>query len=205
MSYLLWAIGVVAGAFLGLIFTILLQDKIAIILVKVLRIWVYEGERAISGKWYTYYVIIPDRATSASAKIPSGAVEVIRLRRAGSRVTGSNVRASRDYIILGVLRDGCYLTGTWRDLSEDRYHWGGFQLWWLDSGAGMVGKFVGKDSKNHINHGIWLWSRTEGGLYNLIDWAAGKGGYKFDSAKFRTELDYALAVNRKRPQQLADH
>lgn len=201
MALLLWAIGIVAGAFIGLIFTTLLQDQIAIIFVRLLRgLWIYEGQRSISGSWYTYYAIIPDHATSASAKKPSGAIEVIRLRRVGSRVTGSNNRASRDYIILGVLRDGCYLTGTWRDLSADRYHWGGFQLWWLNDGAGMVGKFVGKDSKNHINHGIWLWSRAEYGLDNLVDWAADTGGYRINSEQLKSELHAALASHRKRLQ-----
>lgn len=61
---------------------------------------------------------------------------------------------------------------------------GGFQLYWSDDGHGMVGKFVGKDSQNHINHGIWIWARDMDALSDLAYWAATAGGYEFDSAKF---------------------
>jgi len=192
MTYLLWVVGIIAGAFLGLVFTILMQDRISILIARALGgLYIYDSSRSISGDWYTYYVVLADRTTSVSAKIPSKSIEIIRLRRVGSRVTGVNVRESRDYIILGTLRDGSYFTGTWRDVSRDRYHWGGFQLWWLDSGQGMVGKFVGKDSRNHVNHGIWLWCRSEEGLYNLADWAASRGGYRVDAAYLKAGLDAA--------------
>jgi hypothetical protein len=135
--------------------------------------------------------------TSRSAAMPSGSVEIIRLKQVGTHVSGTNDLKSRNYLILAVLRDRCYLTGTWRDLSEGRYHWGGFQLWLLDNGRGMAGKFVGKDSKNHINHGIWLWAHTEQGLYELADWAASKGGYSFDLARFKHGLDVALNGQNK--------
>jgi hypothetical protein len=113
----------------------------------------------------------------------------------GKRVSGTNDLKSRDYLILAVLRDGCYLTGTRRDLSEGRYHWGGFQLWLLDNGRGMIGKFVGKDSHNHINRGIWLWAHDVQGLYTLADWAASKGGYSFDLSEFKQGLNGALAAS----------
>ena len=56
----------------------------------------------------------------------------------------------------------------------------------------MVGKFAGKDSHNHINHGIWLWARTEGGLYSIADWAATNGGYVSDASELKSRLDAAV-------------
>ena len=193
MPELIWIVGALGSAFVGLVLTILFQDRISVVLVKILRgFWSDGGKRTVSGDWYTYYTATPEVATSPTAAIPSGAIEIIRLRQIGSRVAGANVMKSRDYAIIAVLRDGSYLTGTWRDLSEGRYHWGGFQLWWLDSGRGMVGKFVGKDSRNHINHGMWLWARSEVGLHKLAEWAATKGGYTFDLETFQRGLDVAL-------------
>jgi hypothetical protein len=194
VNIVLWIAGAVASAFIGLVFTVLFQDRLSIILVNVLRgVWVGDRRRSISGDWFTYYAVVPDRATSSSAAEPSGSIEVIRLSQVGNRVAGVNTSRSRDYQILAVLRDDSYLTGTWRDFSEGRYHWGGFQLWWLDNGRGLVGKFVGKDSRNHINHGIWLWARKKDDLYRLADWTCSKGGYAFDISDFKSGLDAALA------------
>lgn len=193
MAPVLWFVGAIGSALIGLLLTILFQDRIATLLAKIPGgIRIGEGHRSITGNWFTYFVVIPDRTTSVTAAMPSGAVGVIRLTQVGSRVSGTNNLRSPDYVILGVFRDDCYLTGTWRDLSEGRYHWGGFQLWFLDNGLGMAGKFVGKDSRNHINHGIWLWARSEKGLYSLADWAASEGGYSFELVEFKKGLDAAL-------------
>lgn len=108
-------------------------------------------------------------------------------------------------MILGTLQAEFYLTGTWRDLSEDGYHWGAFQLWWHPNARGMVGKFAGKGSDNHIDHGIWLWVRDsqkpddKQRLYDLVNWAADKekGGYLLDAAGVRQELRRLLRPRRQ--------
>jgi hypothetical protein len=123
---------------------------------------------------------------------PRRSIEIIRLRKIGKRVFGVTVASRRDYRISGIFQDGKYLTGTWRDSSKGRYHWGGFQLCWLDNGRGMVGKFVGKDSENHINHGIWLWTRDEANLPGLLAWASTRGGYSFDKDRMLKALRRAL-------------
>lgn len=193
MTVLIWLAGALASAIIALLLTLLFQDNISVFLAKTSRgFWSAAGNRSVTGRWYTYYATIPEEATSPTAAVPSGSVEVIRLRQIGNRVAGANEQKSRDYVIIGVLRNDSYLTGTWRDFSERRYHWGGFQLWWLDSGSGMVGKFIGKDSRNHINHGMWLWARSENGLYELADWAATRGGYGFDVVMFKCGLDAAI-------------
>ena len=193
MPVLIWMGGALGSAVIGLLLTLIFQDKVSVFLAKSSRgFWAGGGSRTVSGRWYTYYAATPEVATSPTAAVPSGSIEIIRLRQIGNRIAGANESKSRDYVIVAILRDGSYLTGTWRDFSEGRYHWGGFQLWWLDSGKGMVGKFVGKDSRNHINHGMWLWARSEYGLYHLAEWAAAKGGYIFDITAFKCGLDAAL-------------
>jgi len=57
----------------------------------------------------------------------------------------------------------------------------------------MVGKFVGKDSRNHINHGVWLWARRAERLHDLASWAADAGGYEFDTQAFTEGINEALA------------
>jgi hypothetical protein len=100
-------------------------------------------------------------------------------------------------VIPGTLRDNSYFTGTWQDLSGDRYHWGAFQLWWHSKEErGMVGKFVGKGSDNHIDHGIWLWARDERKLCDLADWAVSKG-YSLDTVSVRAELGSLLRAHQQ--------
>ena len=193
MSVLLWVIGAIASAFLGLLFTLLFQDQISLILVRILRgFWVGGERRTVSGDWYTYYSVSPERGTSVSAAAPNDAVVVVRLRHLGNRVAGMSVTKHRDYTIIGTLQDRSVLTGTWCDYLGGRYSWGALQLWWLSNGRGMVGKFVGKDAQNHINHGIWLWARTRDELYALADWAASNGGYILDSTDLKRRIDMAL-------------
>ena len=61
MPYILWTLGIVVSAFAGLVATILFQDRIAVLLAKVLRgVWIGEKNRTVSGIWFTYYAVIPD-------------------------------------------------------------------------------------------------------------------------------------------------
>lgn len=57
----------------------------------------------------------------------------------------------------------------------------------------MAGKFVGKDSQNHINHGIWLWGRTEKDLHEMVARAV-KLGYASDAVALTERLYAALTV-----------
>jgi hypothetical protein len=197
MHALIWAGGTVASCLMGLVLTTLAQDKVALMLAKLTRGIEFTGRgRDISGNWYTYYAVIPESTTSPSGATPSGSIEIIHLRKIAKRVFGVTVASSRDYRISGIFQDGKYFTGTWRDSSRGRYHWGGFQLCWLDNGRGMVGKFIGKDSENHVNHGIWLWTRDEADLIKLLHWAGARGGYSFSKESMSKGLRSALARRR---------
>lgn len=193
MQWLAWSAGIVFSAFLGVVFTVLLQDQVSDMVARILRVIASPNRgRRISGEWFTYWGIVSEPGSSSSAARPSTEVASIRLRRVGERVIGSDRAKGNEYVISATLQAGQFLTGTWHDSSNGRYQWGGFQLCWGDDGSGMVGKFVGKDSQNHINHGIWLWARNVEDLPRLADWAATSGGYQFESALFIRALNSAL-------------
>ena len=126
MSLLLWIAGAIVSAFIGVLLTVLFQDRVSVVLVKILRgFWGDGGRRTLSGDWYTFYSVSPESGTSLSASSTKGSVEIIRLRNVGSRVAGVNAIKSRNYIIWAVLKDSSCLTGTWRNSIDGRYNWGG--------------------------------------------------------------------------------
>lgn len=193
MSLMLWVAGAVASALVGLMITILFQDRISAILVRAVPgFWITTNRRSLSGIWYSYYAVSPEHGTSFTAA-PADAVLLIRLRQIGSRVAGTSARESRNYAISAALQGDFYLTGTWRNFTGGRYDWGAFQLYWPSGSTGMAGKFVGKDSQNHINHGIWLWGRTEKDLHEMVARAV-KLGYASDAVALTERLYAALTV-----------
>ena len=187
MTVVLWLLGVVFSAMVGVVLTVVFSDDVAIGLARITSLGGLRG-RDVAGTWLTYYVIIPDVATSKTAAQPSGQIEIITLRRIRSRIVGRNARLSREYLIRGEVTAEKFLTGTWADRSNDRHHWGGFQLNWSDSGRYMIGKFVGKDSRNHINHGLWLWARTHADLSAAAKSLADSGGYGRAATRLLEEL-----------------
>jgi hypothetical protein len=201
MSLLIWTVGAIVSAFIGVLLTVLFQDRISEGLLRTMRGFSSDGgRRTLAGEWYTFYCVSPERGTSPSASAAKGAVEIIRLRQVGSRVAGANSERTRNYTISAVLQADYCLTGTWRNFIDGRYNWGAFQLCWLDNGQGLVGKFAGKDSSNHINHGLWLWARTQDGLYSIANWTATIGGYGStasrpgpDASALKARLDDAFA------------
>lgn len=192
MPLLLWVAGAIAAAFVGLVLTLLFEDQVSVILVKTLHgFWINNGHRNLSGTWYSYYSVSPEWGTSPSAAASNDGILVIRLRQIGNKVAGTSL--SRNYFISASVQDS-YLTGTWRNTLGGRYDWGAFQLWW-PSGQIMAGKFVGRDSRNYINHGIWLWARTEKELNNIkLVTLAADFGYVSDIDALRVRLGAALTL-----------
>jgi hypothetical protein len=202
MQVVVWIGSTVGGAIITLLLTVLFQDKVVDLMARALSITAIAGRgRVISGTWFTYWGIVPESTSSATAIRPSTEIAAIRLRRVGDRVIGSDATKGRNYVVSATLRDGKFLTGTWHDFSNSRYQWGGFQLCWDDEGSGMVGKFVGKDSRNHINHGVWLWARRAESLRDLASWAADAGGYEFDTQAFTEGIKEALAAGSSKDVQ----
>ena len=191
MSLLLWLAGAVASAFIGLLLTILFQDQISSAVISALQgFQTGDGHRTLSGDWYSYYVIFPEKGTSSTARTARDTLRIIRLRQVGTRVAGRGIGKGRNYFTLAIFQEP-YLTGTWRNSINGRRSWGAFQLFSHDSSDWMVGKFVGKDSKAHVNHGIWLWARESNELYAAADWA-GEEGYVPDIAELKERLGIVL-------------
>lgn len=190
MSLLLWTAGAVFSALVGLLITVLFQDRVSVALLKVLRGFrVDRNNRNLSGKWYSYFYIAPESGQSRTAAAMNR-ILTIRLRQVGTRVAGTGTENSRNYFALATFREP-YLTGTWRNSIDGRNSWGAFQLLCHDNGRWMAGKFVGKDSGGHINHGLWLWAQTADELYQVVEWAAERK-YVSNATKFRTRLNAVL-------------
>jgi hypothetical protein len=187
-SLLLWAAGAVVSAFIGLLLTVLFQDRVSRALARVFPgSWFDGGDRDVSGVWWSYYAVSLDQEASSTAP---EAILTIRLRQLGRRVIGTGVESSRDYFAQATFRDP-YLTGTWRNYIDERYSWGAFQLFLLNDNRLMLGKFVGKNSQNFITDGIWLWAKSEHGLHDAARYAASRG-YLFDVAKLKALLPTEL-------------
>jgi len=199
MTLLLWIAGAIASAFVGLVISTLFQDRISLTLAKTLHFSMHRrGDRALPGDWYTYYEVYEDKkppgVKEKSCSEPSiFGVEVIRLKRIGSGYIGSSALTNRIFVLNGTFEEGIF-TGIWRNYT-DRYDWGSFQLRWLPNG--MVGKFLGRNSKNYVNHGIWLWSQTPDGLPEVLNKALVKDGYPIDKPNIGKRLDEALARTLK--------
>ena len=157
--------------------------------------------RALSGNWYSHYVVFPEKGTSSSAEEQKYTILEIQLSQAGSEVAGTGTGKSENYFISATIQES-YLTGTWQNAIDERHSWGAFQLARHDNSRWMIGKFVGKDSDSHINHGIWLWARKKEELYAAARWAD-KKGYIPDNIQLNAWLNAALGhPNSGEPQDI---
>lgn len=188
-----WVISIgtlLLGAVISLVLTVLLEDQVADIFAGFLRlIGSPHQRRQLTGQWFTYWGLISEPGSSPTATRPSDEVAIIQLRQIGDRVIGSDELRGGEYVINATLQDGVFITGLWHDYAGGKYQLGGFQLF-MDNGK-MIGKFIGRDSRNHINHGIWLWARSGESLLSLVDEAL-EAGYVFDAAAYKDRIRHDL-------------
>lgn len=186
-----WMVGAIGSGLVGVVLASLFQDRLATAFARAAGRLRGPHEREIAGRWFAYWSLIPEQTSSATARQPSSVINVFVVSRWGNRVTGRDL-TRKDNTITGILVDGTILTGTWRDTSSDRYQWGAFQMCWDGDGSGMIGKFVGKDSRNHVNHGIWIWARRAEDLKELAESAVSELGYRLNLDVARASIDSAL-------------
>jgi len=193
MAPFLWIASAAGSAFIGLLLTILFQDRISLAIARLLPVrWLGEEQRDLSGIWFTYYSVIGENGLLAETS-STPACEVIRLRQVGGRITGTSAsKTVRDFIVIATFRDNSYLTGTWRNTKRKRYYWGGFQLYWPPNSYGMAGRFVGKNSSGHVSQGIWLWAHRDEDLHKVAEWAVQSGGYALNLTKLKSSIDATL-------------
>lgn len=162
----------IGGAVLGLVLTVLFQGALEGLAVRVFGALAPSPKSPnLKGTWYAYYEVVKDGSPlpSPGASVDSGRIEKLVISQVGSSIVGRNAKHSREYFLRLKLEDGCILTGTWRDQSGGRKHYGGLQLRWDYSGRYMTGKFVGRDRHNQVNFGPWVFTRQEADLQDLID------------------------------------
>ena len=166
----------VAGAVLGLLLQVFFQDSLGSLAIRVFGpLSPATRSRELSGVWHAYYEVLKDgaRPVAAGSPLQDDNIEQVRFSHVGRHFVGRNLKDSRQYFMRLRLEDACFLTGTWRDYSAGRYHFGGVQLWWHYNGKHLAGKFIGRDRNNDINYGIWVFARDKNELQGLVDdWRA---------------------------------
>ncbi|GLP67357.1 MULTISPECIES: hypothetical protein [unclassified Streptomyces] len=195
MGVLQWVAVGIAGWLLTAVLTALFQDQITEILARIVTRVRVPG-RDVAGKWETYWGVVAEPGSSPTAREISNVIITFDLKRFRDQVTGRDLNNASSQV-KATLIDTTFMTGTWKDNSGERYQWGAFQLHWDGEGNGLIGKFTGKDSRNHINHGIWLWARRDADLPNLAR-EAKRLGYKFDMEAFVAGIEAALAARASR-------
>lgn len=162
----------VIGAVLALILTVLFSDPLASLVARLLGPFSsLSTGRTIKGQWFSYYEVVLDGEIPRLPGMPidTDRIEGVVFTKVGSAVIGKNTRDSRAYFLRLRMEDNCVLTGTWRDQSDNRHHFGAVQLVWDYSGGYMMGKYVGRDRHHDVNWGPWIFARNESQLQSVVD------------------------------------
>lgn len=85
--------------------------------------------------------------------------EAVKIRQLGNRVFMKFKNGSLEFVARGVIDNGRYVTGTWRDRTEDGYH-GAFQLVIDPATKNMSGKWIGFSTQDFVKEGLWVWTRN---------------------------------------------
>jgi hypothetical protein len=156
MGVVLWLVGIVAGALLTIVLTLLFSDRI--------KQGLMPEKRGIEGKWVATFSMTRDKQVL-------NFTEVIQISQNLGIVIGHIVPDPRNYEQLriaetrkplrlrGELVDNRYFTGTWfHPLETHRYH-GAFQLLLSPTGDQMKGSWIGfSESMTHVDVGEWIWA-----------------------------------------------
>ena len=165
MEVLIWLLGAIGSAFIGILLTILFQDQAKVVLATRISRLRKTQKRGIEGVWKaTFYVV---RGKEAVAY-----VETIRLRHALGIVVGNITPHKQNYPALraqetrlplrlrGEIGETFYLTGLWFHPLDTHRFSGSFQLLIDPDGHEMRGKWVGFSSTlGAIDSGEWVFER----------------------------------------------
>jgi hypothetical protein len=145
----------VAGAVLGLVFTLLVQPFLAEpaqrFLMRMLGSRAPRGEESIAGKWECRWWKDgeADKATMT-----------VNLRLFLNSVSGSFEFDGRTYHVVGKIDNNTILTGTYYDQYRGRTFHGAFQLHIQPRALTMTGRWIGFNRYNQIMTGPWEWRRN---------------------------------------------
>lgn len=143
----LWFFAVI----LSVVLTIIFQDRVHWLLIKIFGKRVPHRRRVVTGIWFTiYFYKSKDRRITER--------HLFLFRQFGTQVIGFDLNGkNHKYQIRGSLEQEMYLTGLWRNIVDrDLYH-GACQFVLNPKGDKMKGKWVGFDSNHEIQHGDWKW------------------------------------------------
>jgi hypothetical protein len=165
MEVALWLVGIVAGALLTIVLTLLFSDRIKQGLMPFIMRLNRSEKCGIEGKWVAIFSMTRDKQLL-------NFTEVIQISQSLGIVIGHIVPDPRNYEQLriaetrkplrlrGELVDNRYFTGTWfHPLETHRYH-GAFQLLLSPTGDQMKGSWIGfSESMTQVDVGEWIWVR----------------------------------------------
>ena len=151
---LLVVAGFVGGLVLQVLAEVVLEDPLSNVVARVL------GSRSrrpnkISGLWRARYNLAVDGDPAKSHGFTEW--EHLSVRQFRNHVWASSSGRPR---AAGKIVDGVF-TGVWYDRRDNRRHHGAVQFVVHIQGDRLIGKYVGVDSDNRVNHGEWFWERLD--------------------------------------------
>lgn len=155
MHAILVAVGVALSALAGVIATVLFEDRIADLLV---RLGGRRGNckrRRIGGCWYSIYW---HRSVDGHVK---SVRTLIRFRQLRERVVGESAGENLKFRVSGTLEQATFLTATWQNEARGSVYKGACQLIAEPEGDALVGRWVGWNKKRQVGSGSWVIVRLE--------------------------------------------
>ena len=165
MAVLIWFLGAIGSAFIGILLTVLFQDQAKVVLATRISRFRKSQKRGVEGDWKATFYVVRDKEAVAY-------VETIRLRRALGIVVGNITPHEQNYPALraqetsrplrlrGEIGEAFFLTGLWFHPLDTHRFSGSFQLLIEPDGHEMRGKWVGfSSSLGTIDSGEWVFER----------------------------------------------
>lgn len=110
------------------------------------------GKVDLSGKWSSTWRVVSDR-------FPSDVTDnEASIRQLGNRIFVRFKNENMEFLAIGVIDSGRYVTGTWTDKIKGGYH-GAFQMVIDPKTREMAGLWIGYSASGFVKSGKWEWTR----------------------------------------------
>ncbi len=144
----------VLAALLALVFRILLEDRVAALLVRYFGGLAPSRRRRITGIWYSVYWYwgINDEINKST--------HLLKFKNLGSWVSAQTISGPHNrYQMRGRLKYESHITGTWDNIVGDNVYHGAFQTIIEPEGDIMSGRWLGFNKRHVIGGGPWIMVR----------------------------------------------
>jgi hypothetical protein len=153
-----WILGSVVCILLTVIFSPYLESQFQTLVVRLLGWLQISSKHKLSGKWTHTWHVQSDSFASINI-VKSVEIKQFRNRIYAKYKVLDNNEKEYTYHVLGRLRNGQVITGTWRDVQAGNRYYGCFQLFVDVNENQLNGYWTGISNKERIKSGKWEWVR----------------------------------------------